>query len=288
MTLRAVNIEICSKGVRPIRTGARASACRALPPMPPNGLPPAPSLDRAHGASLPQDARARQRFRRDRRARARRSRSMRARVRALADRRTGIGCDQLILIGPGTAHRRDDADLERRRLRGRRLRQRHALRAGPGRPRLHDRDRRRHPRRARCDGDGATVDMGAAALRLGRDPARLCDGHRCGCRSAGGRSSGRRRSMSAIRISSSSSPMPTRSISPRIGPEIENDPLFPERINVNVAADPRARPCRDADVGARRRPHPRLRHRRLRHLRRRPPARPARRDACGSTCPAAR
>ena len=43
--------------------------------------------------------------------------------------------------------------------------------------------------------------------------------------------------MSATRMSCSSSPIPTRWTSP-VGPVIETDPLFPERINVNVAAVP--------------------------------------------------
>ena len=38
------------------------------------------------------------------------------------------------------------------------------------------------------------------------------------------------------RTSSSSSTMPTRSTSPGSGPLIEHDPLFPERVNVNVAS----------------------------------------------------
>ena len=57
----------------------------------------------------------------------------------------------------------------------------------------------------------------------------------------------------------------------RLGPIIEHDPLFPERVNVNVASfegerDPPAR------LGARRRPDPGLRHRRLRDRGRRDPA----------------
>ena len=53
-----------------------------------------------------------------------------ARRRAIADRRLGVGCDQLIVLEPPTDRdgRRLHAHLQSRRRRGRRLRQRHALR----------------------------------------------------------------------------------------------------------------------------------------------------------------
>ena len=49
-----------------------------------------------------------------------------------------------------------------------------------------------------------------------------------------------------------------------LGPRIEHDPAFPERINVNVA-NLRRRPASTAHLRARRRRDARLRHRRLRH-----------------------
>ena len=65
------------------------------------------------------------------------------------------------------------------------------------------------------------------------------------------------------RTSCSSCPMPARCRSTTLGPRIENDPAFPERINVNVG-NLRPRPVEIADVRTRRGRNPRLRDRRLR------------------------
>ena len=104
--------------------------------------------------------------------------------------------------------------------------------------------------------------MRRAALRLGRDPARLCDGHR-GAADGVGRArkpdGGQRRQPASgvFRRRCDTSPLE------EIGPRIENDPAFPERINVNVALRSTAT-ASPPHVGARRRPDPRLRHRRVR------------------------
>ena len=58
-------------------------------------------------------------------------------------------------------------------------------------------------------------------------------------------------------------PMRAKCRSSELGPRIEHDPAFPERINVNVATYVR-RPPEAADLRARRRRNARLRHRRLR------------------------
>ena len=156
-----------------------------------------------------------------------------ARARALADRHTGIGCDQVILIGPG-----DDSDVTMRIwnadgsevdacgnatrcvpvLVGRDV----TVRTAAGL--LH----------ATLAGDGATVDMGlprvdwqAIPLAYAMDTAALPVGW--------GPLSG----PAAVNVGNphvvffvddiAAVPLET------LGPEIENDPLFPERINVNIA-----------------------------------------------------
>jgi diaminopimelate epimerase len=155
------------------------------------------------------------------------------RARAIADRRTGIGCDQLILIGPG-----NDSDVTMRIwnadgsevaacgnatrcvpvLVGRDV----SIRTAAG---LLD---------ARLSGDGAAVDMGvphfeweAIPLAYAMDTALLPV--------AWGALDG----PAAVNVGNphlvffvadaDAVPLDT------LGPEIEHDPLFPERINVNVA-----------------------------------------------------
>jgi diaminopimelate epimerase len=156
-----------------------------------------------------------------------------ARTRALADRHTGIGCDQLILVGPG-----DDSDVTMRIwnadgsevaacgnatrcvpvLIGRDV----SIRTAAGL--LH----------ASLSGDGATVDMGAPRfgwdeipLAYAMDTARMPVGWD-GLAAPGAVNIGNPHlvfwvgDISAIPLGA-------------IGPEIETDPLFPERINVNLA-----------------------------------------------------
>ena len=55
----------------------------------------------------------------------------------------------------------------------------------------------------------------------------------------------------------------------RFGPMLENHPMFPERANISLAHVDSPGRDHGEDLGARRRPHARLRHRRLRRRRRR-------------------
>lgn len=156
-----------------------------------------------------------------------------ARARALADRRTGIGCDQVILIGPG-----DDSDVTMRIwnadgsevsacgnatrcvpvLIGRAV----TIRTAAGL--LH----------AAPEGEGASVDMGAPRfdweaipLAYAMDTARLPTAW------------GALQNPAAVNIGNPhlvffvddahAVPLDT------LGPQIEHDPLFPERININIA-----------------------------------------------------
>jgi diaminopimelate epimerase len=156
-----------------------------------------------------------------------------ARAAAIADRRTGIGCDQLILIGAG-----DDTDVTMRIWNsdgsevsacgnatrcvplfvGRDV----SIRTAAGV--LH----------AAIDGGGATVDMGMPRfawdqipLAYPMDTARLPAGW------------GELEGPAAVSMGNphlvffvlDSDAVPLEIL----GPEIEHDPLFPERINVNVA-----------------------------------------------------
>ena len=124
--------------------------------------------------------------------------------------------------------------------------------------------RSRAPRRRR----GATIDMGAAALRLGRDPAGRGDGHARACRSrwealdSAGGGQCRQSARGVLRA-----PTSTRSISIALGPLIEHHPLFPERVNVGFAEVVSRTHIRLQGLGARRRPDARLRHGRLRQPR---------------------
>ena len=195
-------------------------------------------------------------------ARACRWRSTTPLARAIADRHTGIGCDQLILLEPSA-----EADVRMRIFNhdgsevgacGNAARC-VVLLTGP----------------TRIETDGGIIDGGEhgrrgrghdgrAALRLGRDPARLSRWTPLRCRWRGTRSKARWRSMSAIRTWCSSSMTSSAVPLDELGPRIEHDPAFPERINVNVAAV-EGDGIALAHLGARRRPDPGLRHRRLRH-----------------------
>ena len=73
----------------------------------------------------------------------------------------------------------------------------------------------------------------------------------------------------------------------RIGPLLENHPIFPERANISLAAGAGARSHRAAGLGARRRPDPGLRLGRLRGARRRRPQAAHRPQGARRRCPAA-
>ncbi len=156
-----------------------------------------------------------------------------ARVQRLADRRTGIGCDQLILIGPGTSTdvtmRIWNADGSEVGACG------NATRCVPV---LVGRDCTIETMAgvltARLDGDGATVNMGqprfdweAIPLAYAMDTRRMPVGW--GPLDAPGAVNMGNPHL-AFFVSD-----PYAIDLAAIGPEIETDPLFPERINVNVA-----------------------------------------------------
>ena len=155
-----------------------------------------------------------------------------ARARAIADRRTGVGCDQVILLEPS-----DVADVRMRiwnadggevEACGNATRCVALLEAASATIETEG----RHPARGDAGGDRhgrARASAGTRSRSLMRWTPRRC-------RSAGRICRSRPRSMSAIRTSSSSSTTPTRSIWRGSGPLIEHDPLFPERVNVNVAS----------------------------------------------------
>ena len=156
-----------------------------------------------------------------------------ARARALADRRTGVGCDQLILIGPGTTTdvtmRIWNADGSEVAACG------NATRCVPV---LIGRDCTIETAagvlHAALDGGGARVDMGvprfewdAIPLAYAMDTAALPVAW------------GELAQPAAVNVGNphlvffvgdaAAVPLDT------LGQEIEHDPLFPERINVNVA-----------------------------------------------------
>ena len=187
-----------------------------------------------------------------------------AAARALADRRTGIGCDQLILLepprhpdGPGS-----DAHPQCRRQRGRGLRQCHALRRRPAR----SRDRRPA---------GADRDRGRVCSKPKRWPTGALRSIWDRRAPAGAKSRWRARmdtSASIWRSARCPQPVCTNIGNPHatffvddaeaidlaaLGPVLEHHPLFPERANIGVAAirDREQHPA--ARVGARRRHHPR-------------------------------
>ena len=182
---------------------------------------------------------------------------------ALADRRTGIGCDQLIMLEPS-----DSADLRMRIFNadggeveacGNATRAVGLLHGGPARIETLGGTVTASP----ADG-GIAVDMGAPRFDWDAIPLAYA--------------------MDTLAMpvgwDGLDSPVAVNVGNPhvmffvpdcdavdlaRLGPEIEHDPLFPERVNVNVATVVVARGHPVARVGARRRPDPRLRHRRLRH-----------------------
>ncbi len=156
-----------------------------------------------------------------------------ARARALADRRTGIGCDQLILIGPGTiadvAMRIWNADGSEVAACG------NATRCVPV---LLGRDCTIETAagllRARLADQGSTVDMGRPSFDWEAIPLAYAMDTR-----ALPVAWGELAHPAAVNIGNphlvffvpeiDAVPLDT------LGPEIEHDPLFPERINVNIA-----------------------------------------------------
>ena len=154
-------------------------------------------------------------------------------ARALADRRTGIGCDQLILLEPSDAadfrmriFNQDGGEVEACGNASRAVAVLHgsaaSVETGGGVIRVEPTD------------SGATVDMGeprfdwdAIPLAYGMDTALMPVGWD-GLDQPGAVNVG---NPHVIFFVEATDAIPLD----RIGPEIETDPLFPERVNVNVA-----------------------------------------------------
>lgn len=156
-----------------------------------------------------------------------------ARAQAIADRHAGIGCDQIILIGPG-----EDTDVSMRIWNADGSEVSACGNATRCVPVLvgHDVSIRTAAGilLASLDGDGATVDMGkprfdwdAIPLAFAMDTAAMPVAW------------GELADPAAVNVGNPHlvffvadvAAVPLESL----GPEIEHDPLFPERINVNVA-----------------------------------------------------
>ena len=159
-----------------------------------------------------------------------------ARVRALADRRTGIGCDQLILIGPGAAERLVDVTMRIWNADGSEVSAcGNATRCVPV---LLGRDCTIETAagvlHARLAGDGASVDMGvprfdwaSIPLAYAMDTLRMPVGW------------GPLEQPAAVNVGNPHVVFfggdPHAVDLAEIGPDIETDPVFPERINVSLA-----------------------------------------------------
>jgi len=157
-----------------------------------------------------------------------------ARARALADRRTGIGCDQVILIGPGT-----DSDVTMRIWNADGSEVAACGNATRCVPVLVGRDVTVRTAagllRATLAGDGATVDMGlprvewdAIPLAYAMDTAALP----VAWEPLSGPAAVNVGNPHVVFFVADIAAVPLEVL----GPEIEHDPLFPERINVNIAA----------------------------------------------------
>lgn len=158
------------------------------------------------------------------------------RARAIADRRTGIGCDQVIVVGPGDAGGTDvtmriwNADGSEVAACG------NATRCVPA---LVGRDVTIRTAAglldARRTGDGAAVDMGVATfawetipLAYALDTMALPIGYGALAQPIAV-NVGNPHVIFFVDADPATIPLET------LGPEIETDPLFPERVNVTVA-----------------------------------------------------
>ena len=190
---------------------------------------------------------------------------------------TGIGCDQLIAARAAAASGGAGVMriLQCRRRRGRSLRQCHALR----RRLLMRRDRR--PRG--CASRPVAGLLEADARRTAASASIWAAAHSTGARFRW-RASMDTVATSIWRSGRCADPVCTNIGNPHatffvadaeaidlaaLGPLLEHHPLFPERANVGFAQVHRPRADPPAGLGARRRHHPGLRHRRLRRAGRR-------------------
>ena len=172
-----------------------------------------------------------------------------AAARALADRHTGIGCDQLIVIEPASASGADaairffNADGSEAGACGNGTRCVAWLlgqESGASHVRL-------QTRAGLLDADAAggrkrRGRYGRAAHRLARHPAGPARRTHCAPISLPARSPARSARIWATRTRRSLSPTPRRSISRRSGHVSNTITLFPERANIGVATVYRASP----------------------------------------------
>ena len=155
-------------------------------------------------------------------------------ARAIADRRTGVGCDQLIVLEPS-----ESADLKMR-----------IWNSDGGEVEACGNATRcvvQLTGATRIDSDGGTARRRATRVARLKShfrsrasswdeiPLAYRDGYDGAADGLGRTGTSPWRSTSAIRTSSSSSTIQHPIPMEELGPTIENDAVFPERINVNVA-----------------------------------------------------
>ena len=210
-------------------------------------------------------------------------------IRRLADRFTGIGFDQALMLEPPRAagYRRVLPDLQRRRPRGRTVRQRRALhRALPARASGHAAgeivlDSPGGLVQTRTQGDRYPSTMGVPDFEPASLPFEASGEAYVYPLSVGASEV----EVGAISIGNPHAVIRVPSVAEapvaRLGPAIEHHPRFPNRTNVGFMELAGPRPYPPAGARARHGRDPGLRHRRLRRGRRRPPARPARRICTG-------
>jgi diaminopimelate epimerase len=157
-----------------------------------------------------------------------------ARARAIADRRTGVGCDQLILLEPSNVadlrmriFNADGGEVEACGNASRCV----ALLAG-GEARI---ETAGGVIAASADGDGATIDMGEPRFGWGEIP--LAYPMDTAAMPVGWETL---QNPAAVNVGNPHIVFFVEDAEAveleRLGPLIENDPLFPERVNVNVAS----------------------------------------------------
>jgi diaminopimelate epimerase len=157
-----------------------------------------------------------------------------ARARAIADRRTGVGCDQVILLEPS-----DSADVKMRIWNADGAEVESCGNATRCVVLLEGRDvtieTKGGPLEGRRDGDGASVDMGAP--RFGWDEIPLAYAMDTAAMPVGWEEL---QGPAAVNVGNPHVVFFVADANAvdlaRLGPLIESDPLFPARVNVNVAS----------------------------------------------------
>ena len=159
-------------------------------------------------------------------------------VAAIADRHTGIGCDQLIVIEPAETAPTPSCASTTPTARGRRLRQRHPLRRRSLMRETGAATGSSAPSRATLPASTAvpTADRRSTwGRRAWTGATSRWPGRWTRCASTSRRGDAGRASAWAIRTRPSSSPTSTRRDRASSGPALEHDPLFPQRANIGFA-----------------------------------------------------